>query len=441
MIRTLRILLILALVVAAAAYAPAAHAGNFVGGDQYTLDEGESSDDNLYAFGNTVLILGTVDGDLVAAGSVVTVGPSGEVTGDVWAAGSDVRIEGTVGGDVRGAGFSVRVVGGGSVGGEVLAAGYHIGLEEGAEVGSDFTAAGYQAALDGSVGDDVVFSGSAVRLAGAVGGNVQLDVEPAEGASPMVFPGMGGMPAVPKMAGGLDIADTATIEGDLDYTVTGGGEPEVDENLVAGAVNPDYRERPSGGDNEPDESRLVSYGKGVLSHFLGLLLIGALGLWLAPRLTEMIHGNLAAAPLPATGWGCLTRILVPVAVAVLITATIFLMILLGFFPFDRTPVLWLSGFLGSALLFGSLLAVWIGRAIAGLWIGRLILGATGGSPQGRAWPLLLGCLIVAMLVELPMLGGFLGWLIGVIGLGAMVITAQKRRRSAPPTEGLAMAAA
>jgi len=125
-------------------------------GGTVVIEEGESVN-GLSAVGGTIVIEGTVDGDLQAYGSNVRITENGEVTGIVRAYGSDVRIDGTVGGNV-------------------LAYAGSVTLGETGDIDNSF----------GAVAGDVT-------IAGAVGGDANV------------------------FAGEITLAETATVEGDLTY--------------------------------------------------------------------------------------------------------------------------------------------------------------------------------------------------------------------------------
>jgi len=74
--------------------------------------------DGLEAFAGSVVVRGTVDGDLSAFSGDVTVTESGRVTGNVAGAAGSVRIAGTVDGDVSGAAGDVTVAESGGVTGD-----------------------------------------------------------------------------------------------------------------------------------------------------------------------------------------------------------------------------------------------------------------------------------------------------------------------------------
>jgi cytoskeletal protein CcmA (bactofilin family) len=88
-------------------------------GETVVVTPTEVVDDDLYAFGQTITIHGTVTGDVIAAGQTVTI--SGPVEGDVLVAASQVTITGPVAGTIRTAGQVVELTA--TVGGDVLVAG------------------------------------------------------------------------------------------------------------------------------------------------------------------------------------------------------------------------------------------------------------------------------------------------------------------------------
>ncbi|MFT5196809.1 MAG: hypothetical protein ACI85U_003848 [Candidatus Promineifilaceae bacterium] len=79
------------------------------GGDSWTLEAGETLNDDLYLSGNEMVIDGTVNGDVVAIGDFLHI--QGEVNGDVIFIGGGLLLNGTVRGDVRTAALSIDIQG------------------------------------------------------------------------------------------------------------------------------------------------------------------------------------------------------------------------------------------------------------------------------------------------------------------------------------------
>ena len=142
-------------------------------GGTVVVAEGETIEDDLTAMGGTIVIDGTVEGDLSVVGGNVVVGETGTVTGNVDGAAGNVRIEGDVGGTVS--------------------------------VGAGNLFVGPDAVVEG----DLNAGAGSIDLAGTVGGDVEVGTET------------------------LVLRETAVIEGDLRY----GAEEFVDEGgTVEGAV-------------------------------------------------------------------------------------------------------------------------------------------------------------------------------------------------------------
>lgn len=143
-------------------------------GGTVVVEEGETINGDLEAFGGDIVVRGTVDGDVQAFGGNVRI--EGEVTGDVNAFAGNVWIAGTVGGNVEAAAGNVYV-------------------QPDAEIGGN---------LEAAAGNVVV--------AGTVGGNAEL-------------------------AGGtVTLAESATIDGDVEYAVGEDGEFTNEGATVGGTI-------------------------------------------------------------------------------------------------------------------------------------------------------------------------------------------------------------
>ncbi len=143
-----------------------ASAAQFKAGSQYVLDQGKFLGENLYAAGSNIVVNGTVDGDVMVAGQSINI--FGGVNKDVVAAGSNLNVMGEVGDDLRIAGGMISV--GGTVGGETLAAGNEINISKNANLAGDVRLAGKTINIEGNIsgpvkikGEKVVFNGRATQ--------------------------------------------------------------------------------------------------------------------------------------------------------------------------------------------------------------------------------------------------------------------------------------
>jgi cytoskeletal protein CcmA (bactofilin family) len=125
--------------------------------DSYVVEAGETVD-GLEVVGATVVVRGTVDGDLSGAAADITIAETGVVTGDVNVAAANVDIAGRVDGDVSAAAASIV-------------------LAETAEVGGEFRVGASDVRLAGTVDGNVVVGADTIRVAdtAVVGGDLRYD--------------------------------------------------------------------------------------------------------------------------------------------------------------------------------------------------------------------------------------------------------------------------
>lgn len=139
--------------------------------DVVLVDSGAVIDDDLYAAGNRVVILGRVDGDLiVSAFEDVTI--AGEVRGDVIGVAGSVVVTGSVGESVRVAAPIVDIHG--DVGGDAIVVAWEAAV---GGVAGDAIIWGWEATVDGEIGGDLEGQTRRMSLAGTVEGNVDITVD------------------------------------------------------------------------------------------------------------------------------------------------------------------------------------------------------------------------------------------------------------------------
>jgi len=141
-------------------------AAQFKAGSQYVLDQGKILGENLYAAGSNIVVNGTVGGDVMVVGQAVNI--FGKVSNDVTAAGNNLNVMGEVGDDLRIVGTLINV--GGTVGGETLAAGNEINISKNANLAGAVRLAGKTIDIEGDIygpakikGEKVVFNGRAAQ--------------------------------------------------------------------------------------------------------------------------------------------------------------------------------------------------------------------------------------------------------------------------------------
>jgi cytoskeletal protein CcmA (bactofilin family) len=399
------------------------------GDEAVIIGPGEVVAENLYAFGQDVTIEGTIQGDLVAAGGRIEVMAGGVVEGDLLAAGREIVVTGEVAGDIRSAGFVVHVAEGGAVGGELVAAAWGVEVEKGATVSGDALLAGYQGIADGELGQDLDFAGAGLSIAGHVAGDVSAAVGGPndQGPPPQMF--MMGQPVdmPPPVAPGLAVADSAAIDGNLEYSAP--RRSDVDDAGVGGEVR--FTEVAPSGAAVAETNPATDWVLHFVKTYLALLIVGLLALVILPRLVPVaatVAGQQSAA---AAGWGLLGVAVAFFGAIVTTVGLIAVSVFLGALRLDTLlPPLWSAGIVTVILLtFGMWLFGWLGWVVVGLLLGRALLRRPGEGEVGladRLPALLIGGAILALLFTLPIVGGLFKLAVGMIGIGAVVLAVRTR---------------
>ncbi|MEX2099964.1 MAG: hypothetical protein WEB19_00985 [Acidimicrobiia bacterium] len=332
----------------------------------------------------------TVEGDLYALSGTIVV--DGTVDGDLVAAGGDIQVNGTVSGDLIAAGGTVTISG--TVDGDARIAGGQLTVS--GDIGEDLLLAGGQATISasGSVGEDVIVSAGQLSIAGSVGGSVE--------------------------GGAGTYERTGSVGGTENVAVGEEAEAEVDEpadNLILDAVK----------------------------HFVVVVLVGALALWLMPRLTRGSAELIRRRPLASLGSGLLAALgwllgVIGVVVVIILAAIVFGLIGFG-------ELAGLIFFAGAVLIVVATFAlVVVCTYLADALVGLALAGLVRRDPGSRWLDLGLlaaGAAVVVILTSLPVVGGWIKLVVAILGLGALALAAwtEWRSRRAAPVVGAPVAVA
>jgi cytoskeletal protein CcmA (bactofilin family) len=345
-------------------------------GDSAGVPKGEVLADDLYAFGNTITVDGTVDGDVVAFGQVVIV--NGDVRGSVITAAQTVRIDGTVGGTVRAAGSTVDI--GGRVDGDVVAGANQVSIT--GQVKRDVAAGAQRVSITDSVGRNVMTGSESLSITGKVGGNVSAQ-------SSRVSVAKDG-----SVAGNLEYwsAEQASVQGRVSGQTT---RHEPQAKAQAG---------PTGA------AGMASAALGVVvawvESLLGFLLLGLLMVFVFRHPTEGGSQVVLNSAWSSLGAGALVFFTTPMAL-------IFVFVVGLFFG------AWWLAFVMMAAFWLLLLA---GLIVGGLAVGRAILRRTSAAEEpSLTISLLLGLALVWLVGAIPFLGALVGWVVMLVGTGALVL--------------------
>jgi len=236
---------------------------------------------------------------------------------------------------------------------------------------------------DGLVQGSIADFGGNVTIAGAVQGSIAT------------------------FGGNVTLAETAVVEGEV---ASIGGNYQISPGAVvrrATAPNPLTPPLPS---NPPRPfnpfNRFFNFGFDLLGGIVTALAFAALGALVvifAPNATRRVGDAVQAKPLNTVGVGCLTALLLPILAILLIITLI------------GIPVAFLLGIIAWA--------AWIFGGIAiGLLAGEKILGAFKVSNILPVVAVILGVIILMLIGQVPILGWLVSCVLGLIGLGAVVLT-------------------
>jgi hypothetical protein len=403
-------------------------AAEFRSGEKVKIASGETIDDDLYVFGQEVVIEGNIDGDLLVWAQQVTI--RGAVSGSVMAAGQTIVIDGQTG-SARIAGQVLQVGSKAKLTGDLIAAGMSLECEKESEVTGDAIFAGYQALFAGKVGSDVRGAMDRCRVEGAIGGDVKLEVGgDKHGPSATTF---GPAPPVPmpNLPGGLTVAASASIDGDLNYQSS--QDAEIDPAArVAGEVRFDQRiyvEKEGQAAAVEKQNRVGAWIWSRLRHLISVALVGLFALLVFPKWTTAWADTIRQRP-AASFLGGLIGLAAFLAFVVFI---VILIILAAIFLFNiRITELGPLALVGGCVAYAAVIvgfwivSAFLAEALAGLALGRMAVKQDGvGSRLGA---LAMGVALVGIVLSVPYLGGVIGFCIMILGLGSICLSLISRPR-------------
>jgi cytoskeletal protein CcmA (bactofilin family) len=345
-------------------------------GETVTIGPDEVLNEDLYAFGSTILIQGTVRGDVITAARTLEI--SGTVEGDVLSMTGDTRISGQVQGSVRAASGTLVVTG--QVGEDCVAATGQARFEPGARVGGDIFLAANTATLQAPVGGQVQAAAETLTLEAPVTGNVRAEVAT------------------------LRLTSAANIGGSLRYTAGKSAEIASDAT-IAGPVErltPTQRQRQGP----------LMYVIGWVRSVVGLFALGLLLVLLLPDFSRRLPVTLRRAPWRSLGWGTAAFVGIPVLAALLVIVGL----LLG------------GWWIGLIVLGLYAVALALCFPVVGMFIGSWLLERFGKAGTPLVLALLLGLVLLTLVDRVPVLGALIILATVLFGLGALILTAVQGRR-------------
>jgi cytoskeletal protein CcmA (bactofilin family) len=337
-----------------------------------SIPAGETVDDTVVlrpeGTNNSIVVAGTVKGDVIAVGDVVTI--SGNVDGNVIAGARRVEISGNVTGSLLGAAQTVMVSG--HVGRNFAGFATNLNVAKSTVISGNAAVFSSDLLLDGRTERDLLAFAALADLRGDVGRNVVI------------------------RGGQVHVSAPARIGGDFTAHVPKEENARIDSGVViAGKKDIQVVPRTQG----PSRYFTLSFYVWQIVRILAAFITGLILFRLFPWL---LSAGLTSGKdwLKAGGLGFAVLVAVPIA-AIIVGITVI-----------GLPIALLSIFLWVAGLYLS-------KIIVAEFVGRSLMKTSG------AVPLLAGLLLVIVAVNLPWIGGLINFLLCLLGLGAITIAIYK----------------
>ncbi len=355
-------------------------------GESVNLTADES--DDMFVFGQNVLVSSKITGDLIAAGGKLDL--KGEVTQDLMAAGGFLTIGGIIGDDAKVAGGVITISG--TINDDLIIAGGQITIDKGAKIGGDIVMSGGMLTVNGEIAGKLVVSCESVEITGKIAKDVEIDA-----------------------ASSVKVAGGAEIGGNLNYTSSKEAEISKDAK-ISGKVNytPIKVETKA-----PKNKALIGIPLGIFGatyigseiiSFLSMFVLGILLILAIPLVFKKFNQRMRSSLGRCVGGGAIMLFGIPVGILILWFICAFLMVTIvgmgiGVLGFCST-------FIIAALYF---ILIYCSTAFLSFFIGELILSKTKLNLNKYGWKVLaylIGLAIVMLIYAIP----FVGWIVKFAGI-------------------------
>ncbi len=318
-----------------------------------------------------------VHGDAIAAGGHVAV--ESAVDGDAVIAGGEVRIDGNVAHNVYAAGGRVLIDA--PIGGNVRAAGGRVEVGPRAELGRNGSIVGGEVRVSGTVKGYLQLAGGTVVIDGPVGGDVVAN------------------------GGRVELGPHARIAGKLVWRGR-----ELQQDPAAQVAQGVERVGPV-----KDTSVVKVRHGGRWLWTVGLVVLAVILTGALPGAERRISGNFRTHPWLALLLGFVAFVGVPVAAVVLLLTLIG--IPLGLLVLLLYPILLILGYVAAAVAIGiAVLQHWEARAM---------------QPGWRMFAALAAVVALGLVTRIPYLGTFIGLVVMLFGVGAILLALRRQPAPAP----------
>lgn len=442
-----RLLIICALLLIATSTG-VAHAQGILDGESCHVESDSIVRGNLFVFCGELLVEGVVEGSIIGGARMAEI--HGTVGGSIYLMGGELNVGGVIGKDVHYVGVALNILPEAeflSDNGSILSANLSHHIEGGSLIPGHVTALGYQLVVDGDIGGEVNFWGSALNINGVIGQDVTATVGHSEegGASSQIetllIPFQINVELVDP---GLIVGEDGAVRGQLEYTGPALGRIEgrmENPPIFNSTLQPPIL---VGGTTAEESARSIGrYLRVVVREFTSLAFVGVLCVLFVPRYIQSPIRTLQTNPVSTLGIGLLSFIISFPIVLILALLSVALIALLGALRLDNV-VMFAGIALGLANIGGASVfyfaAIYIARVVVALALGRLVIrlifrGRDDGTWRYLVLSMVAGVLVLSLVGSIPVIGIVLNALALFFGLGAIlsVLHAQYIRLFRTPT--------
>lgn len=349
----------------------------FGSGSNLSLPKTQKIDESAFIAGETVTIDSDINGDLYCAGRNVTI--NGNIKGDIICAGQIIKINGIVDGNVRAAAQDIEISG--TVTRNVSVATQNLVLEKYSLVKGDIFFGVQQVDLRGNLGRDLAGAGEQVNINGSLLRNAKVT------------------------ASKLNISDTASISGSLDYYMENTGiYSQANPKNIKGIVTRHEITKP-----EPVKpvAKEVSATAGIIGKIISIIsfaLLAFLLIYFTPKNTVRIMEIIKASPVKTFFLGLGVSIIAPfVFILMMITVV-------GMTAAMVVLLVYIIHLIISSLYSSILVGKWITSKLNFNKTKSLYLDA------------FIGCVVVGIISIVPVIGWFAVLCLYLSGLGATMLS-------------------
>lgn len=405
--------------------------------DECVVGVDEVIEGNLYVLCRDLQIDGIVRGNVIGAAFTATI--NGTVEKNIYLLGGRAEMRGTLGSDLHFAGVALNVKPESELlNTDLLVVGLSGTVDADTVLPGGIVAVGYQLVVNGDVGQNVDFWGSALRIAGDIGGNVDASVGDSQSQDvasqlqtlllPLQFD-------VHLVNPGLIVSENSTINGSLSYQAASSAE-------LNGTINDGVSYIPvitstsllDLAEQQDAATAFNQYLTQAFREFTTLGLIGLIGMILIPEVVQRPIRTLRRQPITSLGVGLLTFILSFPVVLIVLFLSLMVILLLALLRLDGVIVaggiiLGIFNIGGTSLFY--FVAIFISRMVLAVALGRFLVHRIMRINTPRSWFISLGVgvLLLALIASLPVIGWVFNAFAVFLGLGAILTVTQAEIRA------------